>query len=200
MQRRKALKNTSLLIGGLLGVPGLGILTGFDSNPHDHHHTGSVPVKPSENVPFVPQALSPAQNERLIAATERLIPATDTPGAKEARVNEYIDRLLAQWMKEDERNRFLAGLEGLDRRAQAKYRKPFEALQENEQDELLRFYAQSATTGNSEEGRFFHELKSLTLEGYYTSEIGATQELQYSASHGTYVADAPLSQIGRAWA
>ncbi|MBN8589657.1 MAG: gluconate 2-dehydrogenase subunit 3 family protein [Rhodothermia bacterium] len=200
MQRRKAIKNTSLLIGGLLAVPGLGILTGFSSNPHDHHHARSVLVKPAGDIPFAPKALSSAQNECLIAATERLIPTTDTPGAKEARVNEYIDRLLAQWMKEDEKNRFLAGLEGLDRRAQTKYQKSFEALQESEQDELLQFYAQSATAGNSEEGRFFRELKALTLEGYYTSEIGATQELQYSASHGTYVADAPLSQIGRAWA
>ncbi len=47
---------------------------------------------------------------------------------------------------------------------------------------------------------FFRTLKELTLAGYYTSEIGATQELQWQAAPGEYRADVPLSEVGRAWA
>ncbi|MGB3545177.1 gluconate 2-dehydrogenase subunit 3 family protein, partial [Rubrivirga sp.] len=47
---------------------------------------------------------------------------------------------------------------------------------------------------------FFRQVKELTLAGYYTSEIGATQELQWLAAPGRYDPDVPLSEIGRAWA
>ena len=47
---------------------------------------------------------------------------------------------------------------------------------------------------------FFRQLKELTLAGYYTSEAGATEELQWSAAHGRWEADVPLADVGRAWA
>ncbi len=47
---------------------------------------------------------------------------------------------------------------------------------------------------------FFRQLKELTLSGYYTSEVGATQELQWIEAPGRYDADVPLSEVGRAWA
>lgn len=47
---------------------------------------------------------------------------------------------------------------------------------------------------------FFRTLKELTLAGYYTSEIGATQELQWGHLVGRYDADLPLSEVGRTWA
>ncbi|MBL7980165.1 MAG: gluconate 2-dehydrogenase subunit 3 family protein [Bacteroidetes Order II. Incertae sedis bacterium] len=201
MNRRQALRNSTRILGGLLAVPGLGILTGFGAHDtHDHHHVQAAPSKPASTTPFVPQTLTAAQNERLIAITERIIPASDTPGAKEAKVNEYIDRILSLWMKEDEKGQFLAGLEGIEQIALHQFGRPITKLLPTEQDKLLRRYAQAAKSGLGANGQFFKTLKSLTLEGYYTSEIGATQELQYSAAHGAYIPDAPLSQIGRAWA
>ncbi|MEM1118395.1 MAG: gluconate 2-dehydrogenase subunit 3 family protein, partial [Bacteroidota bacterium] len=47
---------------------------------------------------------------------------------------------------------------------------------------------------------FYRQLKELTVAGYYTSEVGATQELQWLAVPGRYDADVPLSAVGRAWA
>ncbi len=47
---------------------------------------------------------------------------------------------------------------------------------------------------------FFMTLKELTLAGYYTSEIGATQELQWNSAPGRYDADVPLADVGRTWA
>ncbi len=198
MDRRQALRTSTQILGGLLAVPGLGILTGFGAyDPHDHHHTQAVPSKPANTTPLAPQTLTEAQNERLIALTERIIPSSDTPGAKEAEVNKYIDRILSLWMKEDEKDQFLAALERIEQVALHQFGRPITKLLPNEQDELLKRYARA---GSGADGQFFNTLKSLTLEGYYTSEIGATQELQYSAAHGAYIADAPLSQIGRAWA
>ena len=46
---------------------------------------------------------------------------------------------------------------------------------------------------------FFRTMKELTLLGYYTSQIGATQELKYAQVPGRFEGCVPLSSIGRAW-
>ena len=43
-------------------------------------------------------------------------------------------------------------------------------------------------------------LKELTLVGYYTSEVGATQELRYERAPGRYDGCMPYEDLGRAWA
>ena len=58
----------------------------------------------------------------------------------------------------------------------------------------------TATVDRPDGPPFYRQLKELTLAGYYTSEVGATQELQWLAAPGRYDADAPLSEVGRAWA
>jgi len=96
------------------------------------------------------------------ALAEQIIPATDTPGAKEAGVAEYIDLILNDGPPEP-RNRFLEGLGRLDGLAIRKYRSPFVRCAAGEQVELLR---------QIQETEFFRQLKKLTIEGYYTSEAG----------------------------
>ena len=46
---------------------------------------------------------------------------------------------------------------------------------------------------------FFREFKRLALFGYYSSEAGATVELQYEALTPEYKACVPIEDIGRAW-
>jgi hypothetical protein len=38
------------------------------------------------------------------------------------------------------------------------------------------------------------------MVGYFTTEVGATQVLQYEATPGEYIPCAPLNEIGRTWA
>jgi hypothetical protein len=47
---------------------------------------------------------------------------------------------------------------------------------------------------------FIRLMKELTLLGYYTSEVGATEELKYIAVPGRWDACVPFSEVGRAWA
>lgn len=46
---------------------------------------------------------------------------------------------------------------------------------------------------------FWRPLKALIVMGYYSSEIGAAQELQYQLVPGTFDPDVPLSEQPRAW-
>ena len=154
---------------------------------------------------YVPQTLSGAQDELVTVLTELIIPETDTPGARAARVNEFIDLMLSDWLKDDERTGFLDGLADVEARAEASYGKAFQALTLEEQTALLTTLEDEAIAQQSDPqaapdaGRpFFSMLKELTLVGYYTSEVGATQELRYERSPGRY--DGCVPYEGRAWA
>src|SRR6516165_3797712 len=64
-------------------------------------------------------------NDTVVAMIDQIIPATDTPGAKGARVNEFIDVILTEWALPEERQRFLEGLAGIDKQSQSLYGKNF---------------------------------------------------------------------------
>jgi glucoside 3-dehydrogenase (cytochrome c) hitch-hiker subunit len=111
------------------------------------------------------RVLSPHQDAIVIAASERIIPATDTPGAAAAQVDRFIDTMLADWHTPAEQKRFLAGLAELD-----------------EQQFLERTPAQQTAIverldAEASDGDWFAMLKYLTIWGYYTSEIGQTRVL-----------------------
>src|SRR5260370_18068146 len=93
MQRREALK--LLMAGGVLpAVPA--DLFGFFRDSH-----------PASG--YAPRSLDDHQNDTVVAMIDQIIPATETPGAKEARVNEFIDVILTEWATdEDGRNFFSA--------------------------------------------------------------------------------------------
>src|SRR6476469_4994747 len=81
---------------------------------------------------WTPQLFDAHQNETVIALTERIIPATDTPGAKLALVNRHLDKLLHDGPAA-EQQRFLEGLSWLDGMAIRQYSKPFVKCSEAEQ-------------------------------------------------------------------
>ena len=120
------------------------------------------------------------QNATVEALTDLIIPATDTPGARAAQVNRYIDLLLNDEDPERQKN-FFQGLAWLDARCIAEHGAAFVKLTTGQQTALLE---QLADPNNSKREdrpgvRFFEEIKGLTIFGYYTSRIGMEQELQY---------------------
>ena len=140
------------------------------------------------------RTLNPHQNETVLAMIDQIIPATDTPGAKGARVNEFIDVILTDWATEEERKNFLNGLAGVDEQSVALFGKNFVEASSPQQIALLEAMEDAAltvhyhhvrrSTAQAEErdpqlrGNFFRVFKGITLHGYYTSEIGFSQELK----------------------
>ena len=188
MQRREALK--LLLAGGVL--PGLrSDLFGFFRDAH-----------PASG--YALRTLSPNQNDMVVAMIDHIIPATDTPGARAARVNEFIDVILSEWATADERQNFLSGLADVDKRSNELFGKDFVVASPAQQLTLLlamddavsaeRSRRTRHSSDSSDErdtqlkGSFFSVFKNITLHGYYTSEIGFTQELKLQiipgAQHG----------------
>src|SRR5438876_12335212 len=71
------------------------------------------------------RTLSPLQNDTVVAMIHQMIPPTATPGAKGARVNEFIDVILAEWAKDDERRSFLDALAEADNQSNALFGRDF---------------------------------------------------------------------------
>jgi len=150
------------------------------------------------------RTLNPHQNATVVVMTDLIIPETDTPGAKAARVNEFIDVILTEWATPEERQNFLQGLEGVDKQSQELFGKTFVEATPVQQLTLLRAMDDFAAMergdtrqrhGNTVpefdtqlKGNFYDIFRGITLHGYYTSEIGFTQELKLQiipgAQHG----------------
>src|ERR1700735_5446790 len=84
------------------------------------------------------KTLDPHQNATVTTISELIIPATDTPGAKEAKVNEFIDLLLTEWFDPAETKEFLAGLADVDACSQEKFSAAFVDCTPAQQAEVLK--------------------------------------------------------------
>ncbi|HLZ12181.1 MAG TPA: gluconate 2-dehydrogenase subunit 3 family protein [Candidatus Acidoferrum sp.] len=141
-----------------------------------------------------PLFLDEHQNETLILLSDLIIPATDTPGAKEALVNRYIDLLLAAESR-DIQKAFLNSLGYLDGESIRRYKAAFRYLPREDQDDLLHALAfpsgNSGWTGEAAGPDIGHEhfqhLKQRIGMAYYSSQIGA-KDLGWdgAAAHGVY--------------
>ena len=146
------------------------------------------------------RTMTPRQNAIVVAMIDLIIPATGTPGAKAARVNEFMDAILTDWATAEESARFLAGLDGVDTQANALFGKSFLEASPAQQSAMLQALDDSvdwlhgppsdpAVSGrdfNQLRGEFFRSFKLMTIHGYYTSEIGQTQELKREIIPGAF--------------
>jgi len=140
-----------------------------------HAHGAAAAVAAAQ---WTPQVLTPRQNDTIVALTELIIPQTDTPGAKAANVNRFIDWVLSQ-APPAERDKFISGLAWIDERSRARYQKDFVSASSEQQTTLLTPLADEANHAAEDATGviFFQTIKSMTISGYYSTEIGLQQEL-----------------------
>jgi Gluconate 2-dehydrogenase subunit 3 len=147
------------------------------------------------------KALNANQNATVIAMSELIIPETDTPGAKAIRVNEFIDRIVAEWYSDEDRASFLTGLAHVDDVTAKLFGKSFVDASPEQQGEVLRELGDEMTRdaeelealprgyrgeGPGPEDNFYCRFRGLTLTGYFTSEVGFTKQLHEEIIPGHY--------------
>ena len=166
MERRELLRWLAAT-AGLAALEGLAPDDLLALGQEVHAHRASSP------------ALSPAASRTVAAAAERILPGGDTPGATDAGVAEFIDRMLADWFDADERAGFLAGIPELDRRSRARSGRDFADSPEPDQvavltalDDELTALRRAGRAGEANR-HWFGMLKYLTVWGYFTSEPAA---------------------------
>jgi len=139
-----------------------------------------------------------AQRALVTAISDRILPATDTPGAVAAGVLAFIEMMQADWYSPGDRMDFLAGLAALDDFALKEDGKLFAALAVEQQDKVLTTAMHGMMPGLA--SGFFNHCRQLVMLGYYTSEIGCKQERVYLPVPGRYDGAYPYAQVGRIFA
>jgi hypothetical protein len=135
-----------------------------------HHHAAMAAAAG----PWTPKVLSPAQNQAVVTLAEIIIPETETPGATKANVNQFVDWVLATASDAD-RQQFLESLTWLDGHVAEAHNTTFSKA--TPEIQLAVVTALSQMTPGTPGGDFFKAIKSLTVTGYYTSEIAMREEI-----------------------
>jgi gluconate 2-dehydrogenase gamma chain len=143
------------------------------------HHLVTIAQTPAA---YKLQFFSRTQNELLERLTEMLIPADEhSPGAREAKVSLFLDLMVAN-SRRDIQQRWSSGLRAVDAAAQSRFARPFLRLNAAEQDQVVQLMADHEGSPTNELERFFAVLKSMTIDGYYTSRTGIHEDLQYKGN------------------
>lgn len=132
--------------------------------------------------PPAPKVLSAAQYTTLETLVETIVPADDrSPGAKEARVADYIDLLLSE-ADDTLKQRWFEGLAALDAEATTRFQVPFARLDATQTETLLTDISRNERKPQAPIESFFTMTKDATIHGYYPSEIGIHKELRYKGN------------------
>src|SRR3954466_8843505 len=92
--RREALARTAILLGGTLAAS---TIAGAQSS--------TAWLAPATN--WRPRPLADPQLDLVAAIADHIIPRTDTPGARDAGVERFVDVILTKYYAPAERQRFL---------------------------------------------------------------------------------------------
>ncbi len=175
MNRRESIDRIALILGGALSTQLTAGLMGQVIN-----EGASVPV-------------DEARRLLLAEVADVIIPTTDTPGAKAAGAEQFIIRVMRDCYVLEDQEAFYGGLAKLDADSRAAHGKGFVELDEAAKNAMVR---ESIKTNRA----FFHQMRELTVTGYFISEIGATQALAYLPIPGQFLGDVPLKPGQKAWA
>lgn len=185
LTRREALKRAATLLGVAISPSILAGVLRAQAAPASRSASAGASGKPTH--------LTPKQFEAVAAIAERILPRTDTPGAQDVGVPAFVDLMYGEYMTDDEKRVFVAGLAEIDAVAAKQHRREFMKLSAAEQETALRRIAEAS---QKKEKTFFHLMKELTIVGYFTSEPVGKTVLKYDPIPGRYDPCIPLSEVG----
>lgn len=179
MNRRDALKRTALIMGAAVSASTVAAVL-----------DGCTPS--GGGMEWTPQFLDKPQAGIVNAFAERLLPRTDTPGAQDVGVPEYIDRMYGQYLTEKETETFTAGLAEVEALSQAAHQSSFVSLDAAKQDELI----MSIATEEGKPKAFLRKMRELTILGFVTTEVISKEMLAYDPIPGAYKGCIDLAENG----
>ena len=184
MNRRDALTRVSLLFGGAL-IGSDAFLSGCSRR---------------EEKAMNGMAFTDHQVLFLNEVGETILPATaESPGAKEARVGEFMNTIVTDCYTADDQKIILEGIGIIEQRSGTEYKREFLKLTDGERLQLLNTIDKEAKNKDSSK-HYFTMMKQLTVWGYFTSEVGSTKALRYVPIPGRYEGCIPYTKGDGVWA
>jgi len=186
MNRREAVQYISLLLGGTIAGSHY-FLSGCKSN------TGGSKTFAPEDISYLDE----------IADT--ILPATSTPGAKEAKVGQFMTVMVNDCYDENDQHTFHEGMGKLNDFSKKTYDDAFMKINPQQRHDLLVKLdnEQKEYTKNkkvADPPHYFRLMKELTLLGYFTSEIGCTKARRYVETPGRFDGCIPYKKGDKAFA
>ena len=182
LSRREALKNVGLLLGISIPLAKWEVL--------------SATVIDKD---FTPQFFNSNEFLMISNMVDLIIPRTDSPGALDAKVNNYIDMMLSEWASRQTQKKFQLGIANLNQAAKKQFTLNFNDCSKQQKITFLTTLDDSSEKNVNEVIEFFHDFKWFVIAGYYTSEEGASIELNYDPMPGVYKGCLPYSKTDKAW-
>lgn len=181
MERREAIKWVASFFGGTL-IGSEAFLSGCTSN--------------SETIFF-----SADEMNLLDEIGETILPETSkSPGAKAAKIAEFMQKIVRDCYSAEEQAIFRSGLSKLDEKSDQDFGSTFRKLTTGKRIQILEFFEiESKEKSETVPPHFFTFMRQLTIWGYFTSEVGATQALRYDPIPGTFEGCLELEPDQPAW-
>jgi hypothetical protein len=134
---------------------------------------------------------------------ETIIPTTNTPGAKAAKIGAFMVMMVNDCYDDAHHAAFKAGLPAINAASRSKFGHDFMAATPAERTALLNELdaeqkQHQSTKAKDAPAHYFRMMRQLTIVGYFTSEIGATQALNFSEVPGRFDPDVAFQKGDRA--
>jgi hypothetical protein len=174
--RRQWLKMSASTLGASL-LPSMAAEEHVQSSPHQK------PDAAQRRNQAITHFFTPKQYALVEELTETIIPSDSrSGGAKAARVAEYIEQVVNQSVEEERKTLWKEGLKLINLMSQHSFGKSFVDSSASEKIAVLTILSDNDEMIDLPEIRFFRDLKSMTVQGYYTSQIGIHDELKYKGN------------------
>lgn len=188
INRRNAITQLSLLLGGTLSLPTVQAMNRLEKRE----------IAIPENSRFL---FSNEQRSLIAEVAEQIIPKTDTPGAIEAGVPAFVEMMLQDCYKEPEQQSFLAGVAQLQQQDflsqnAAQKVEMLKKLEADTKEQMKAYQVKQTKMGDNEDKEvmksqlkglpFWRLMKELTLLGYFTSEKGLNANFEYVPTPGKF--------------
>ncbi len=194
MDRRKALKNTALLMGVTLSSTAL---TSLLQSCMNENRLSWKPVFFDE------------EGAKIISEiTEMILPKTETPGAKDLNVDIFVDKMFEETLSPEDKEHVRKGYDEFIALCNLKYGDSFLSLSKDTREKVLAEVETSAnkfnpsiwgsTLGKQEPLDFYRRVKQFTLVGYFTSEEIGKSVLKFDPIPGAYHGCIPYDG-GNSW-
>ena len=182
-QRRAVLKRVAWMLGGAVSAPAaLAILQGCSAK------------EPVPGATLQSKFFKGKQADIVSAIADVLIPKTDTSGALDAGVPAFIDSIMADVYPKDAQDRFSAGINEFETAA-GEGGKGFLDQDVTQRAATVQKAIAAALEGEHKDKPFILVARELTLLGFYTSEVGITENMEYVPVPTVYHGCVPLSEM-----
>ena len=134
----------------------------------------------------------------LYSLCETILPRTDTPSAVEVGCHEFVPHQLQHCHSEKQQEDCTNIINTVDTYAYRQWGKTFPLLTPQQQQQLLTKVEIDDESSDIQKEQFSF-LKALIVFGYFTSEVGATQALNYQAVPGGFIGSIPANADTKSW-